>query len=685
MQHLGLLFTLALLGVNLWGLMLAAGLYWRNRWFAFAAGPILVVTAVYAIECHHGLGPSLPWLGLVSSLASVSLIAASVTPWQPAWAGARGATLLARWREEFAPRRLVSCFGIAAAVFLYALLWRFTAPDIDGSSEKIADFSYICSYYTGATIPVPDVWFYPYLSTQYYSFQHYGAALMGRVLGLPPGTAYNLGLCLLVSLGGTAFSGAVFMAARKAWVRALVIAGFVIGGTGVTLLVHATDSDVQPWTSMRFIGSAQMDKPGIGQWLHDYNYKFTVKDPEGKAHPLELPGEIFSYVVFLGDYHAPLSGYYLLGISTMAMLLWSRSGLLRYPVIAGATLTWTLLANTWVLPLQGLAVASWLALNYRDARRLVPAVAAGAAGVWMLAWVYISQFTASAAGYNVALKLVPWNEHTPPILFGLFFLPTLALMTLGFFSGAPQGRRLALLWLGFLVFSEYFYVKDIYSGMYDRFNTTLKWWPWISAGALMTLGPLVLEQSRRRWVRWAGFVFCFYPCLYVYDLWRPLHERSADAFGAMEGTQFLTREEFPRLMLGRLKVEPVGVCIERPEKEGGFTNSAVIPLFAGQRMWLGWYGHELLWRGFREDIRRRHDRLMLFYDGGIEDAGTWLSSQGIDYVLWYRSGDTDELWEKVNRTVGPQYVWVDILTYPENHRRVGFWRRAPAHARSAAP
>ena len=55
MQHLGLLFTLGLLGANLWGLMLAAGLYWRNRWFALPAGPMLAVTGVYAIECHLSL------------------------------------------------------------------------------------------------------------------------------------------------------------------------------------------------------------------------------------------------------------------------------------------------------------------------------------------------------------------------------------------------------------------------------------------------------------------------------------------------------------------------------------------------------------------------------------------------------------------------------------------------------
>ena len=555
--------------------------------------------------------------------------------------------------------------------------WRFIYPDIDGSSEKIADFSYICSYYTGTTIPVPDVWFSPYLSTQYYSFQHYAAALMGRVLLLPTGSAYNIAYCLLIALGGTAFAGSVFMVARKAWTRTAVIACFVIGGTGVTILDHFTDKEVSPWTTMRFIGSAQMDKPPLGPWLKAYNNKYPIVTDNN--YVMELPGEIYSYVVFLGDYHAPLSGYYLLGLCAMAMLLWTRSRLYRYAAMAGCTLTWTLLANTWVLPLQGLAVAMWLGVNWRDWRRLVPAVATGAALVWLAAWVYLSAFTAAASGYDTAVRLVPWVEHTPPLLFVLFFLPTIAFIVLGFVSGNAQGRRLAMLWLLLLLFTEFFYVDDEYSGHFDRFNTTLKWWPWVMAGTLMTLAPVVLEQARRRWVRVVGFVFCLYPCFYAYDLWKPMWTGPKDSMGKIEGTNYLTRDEFPRLMLGRLKVEKPGVVIERPDEKGGFTNSAVIPLFAGQRMWLGWWGHELLWRENREDVRRRHDRLMLFYSGGIPDAGKWLVAQGIDYVLWYRPGDTPEMWEKINKAVSPEYVWTDILTYQnEDGRRVGLWKRAPA-------
>ncbi len=678
MQYLGLLFTLTLLAVNLWGLMLVAGLYWRNRWFALALGPILAVTLVYAVECHHGLGRTLPGLELFSTVMSLAMIAAAAVGWEPRWLGERGRSVARQWRDEFAPRRLLGCFGVCIGVFLYAMVWRFTFPDVDGGSEKIADFSYICSYYSGATIPVPDAWFSPYPSTQYYSFQHYAAALMGRVLLLPPGSAYNIGYCLLVALGGTAFAGAVFLVARRAWTRAIVIACFVIGGTGVTIIDHFTDNDVTPWTTMRYIGSAQMDKAPLGTWLRAYNAKYPMPEAEVKTFVMELPGEIYSYVVFLGDYHAPLSGYYLLGLCAMGMLLWTRSRMSRYAAVVGCTLTWTLLANTWVLPLQGLAIVLWLAVNWRDGRRLVPAVAAGAAAVWLAAWVYLSAFTSSASGYDTAVRLVPWIEHTPPILFALFFLPTIAFILLGWISGSPTARRLALLWLTLLLFTEFFYVDDEYSGHFDRFNTTLKWWPWVMAGTLMTLAPVVIEQAKRRWVRVAACFFCLYPCYYAYDLSKTLMAWPKDSMGKIEGHYFLTKEEFPRLMLGRLKVEKPGVVVERPEEKGGFTNSACIPLFAGQRMWLGWWGHELLWRANSEDVRRRHDVLMRFYAGGMPDAGKWLVAQGIDYVLWYRPGDTPELWERMNKEVAPEYVWCDILTYQdEDGRRVGLWKRAP--------
>jgi hypothetical protein len=68
----------------------------------------------------------------------------------------------------------------------------------------------------------------------------------------------------------------------------------------------------------------------------------------------------------------------------------------------------------------------------------------------------------------------------------------------------------------------------------------------------------------------------------------------------------------------------------------------------------------------------------------MPDAGRWLASQGIDYVLWYRPGDTAELWNKVNSAVAPQYLWCDILTYEngtDTAQRVGLWKRVHPAAR----
>jgi len=674
MQHLGLLFTLALIVINVWGVALVTGLVWRNRWLALAAGPWLATTVFYAVECFHGLG-GLRGIGFLGTTTSLGVIGLSWVAWLPGRLGPRGQAWLAAWRLEFAPRKVIEPGVVFVLVLGYALVWRFAFPNIDGSSEKLADFSFICSYYAGTTLPVPDAWLHPYLSTQYYSFQHYAAALMGRLLGLPPGSAYNLGFCVLIGLGGATFAGGVWLVAQRAWVRWAILAGFVIGGSGLSGLVHLVDRNPSPWSSMRFIGSAPLDREPLGAMLKTYQERFPV---------MELPGEPFSYSIYLGDYHAPLSSYLLVGLAVIAMLLWQRDQRNRYALLVGATLTWTLLANTWSLPLQALGIGAWVLWNYRSFRTLVPWIAAGAAAVWLAAWVYLSAFTAAASGYGTALKFVPWDEHTPPLLFLLFLLPTIGLAVLGWLSGNETGRWLGKFWLLMIAFSEFIYVDDVYGGTFNRFNTSLKWWPLIAAGTLLTLGPIVLEHSPRRWIRMIGLVLCLYPCSFAYDLGQNWWRGSKESAGKIEGHHFLTKELFPRVLIGRLQREPTGTVIERPQKDG-FTNSACVPLFAGHRMWLGWLGHEQLWRGYREDLPQRQQRLFEFYNGEMADPRPWLKGQGIDYVLWYQEADTTEIWQKLNERLSPDYVWLELFTHEfENGRKLGYWKLAPSRPRDHA-
>lgn len=673
MQHLGLLFTLLLIVLNLWGVSLSAGTVWRPRWLAVAVGPWLAVTVCFGIETHWGLG-DVRGLGVAGTCFSVAVIVFSAVRWMPRWLGEEARGSVVRWRSELAPRQMIAPAAVFLLVLGYAMLWRFTYPNVDGSSEKVADFSYICSYFSGGTIPVVDAWLDPFPSNHYYSFQHYAAALMGRLLAIRPGATYNLAFCVLIALGAVTFAGGVWTACRSQRVRWTIMAAFIVGGTGLSGLVHLVDQNPNPWSSMRFIGSAPYDRAPLGPLLKTYQ----------ESHPrMELPGEPFAYSIYLGDFHAPLASYPLLGIGVLCGLLWLRERRRRYVALAGATLTWTLLANTWSLPLQALGLGAWVIWNYRHLRELVVWLAVGAATIWLSAWVYLSEFTTAAAGYGTSIRLVGWDEHTPPLLLLLFLLPTLTLAVGGLLSGDRLGRWFGMLALVLVAVSEFLYIDDIYSGMFNRFNTSLKWWPWIAAATLLTLGPIVLERASRRWLRIVGIIVCLYPCSFIFDLGLNWWRGPKEAVGRIEGHYFLTKELFPRLVLSRLEVEPRGLVIERPQKDG-FTNSACLPLFAGHRMWLGWLGHEQLWRGYRDDLPQRQQRLFEFFDGRMGEPGRWLVAQKIDYVLWYQPEDTDELWKKINAAIADRYAWVELFRHDwEGGPRAGFWRRLDSGA--AAP
>ena len=49
----------------------------------------------------------------------------------------------------------------------------------------------------GEKVPPIDSWMPPYDSGTYYSFQHYGASVLGRLFSVDIGTAYNLSFALL--------------------------------------------------------------------------------------------------------------------------------------------------------------------------------------------------------------------------------------------------------------------------------------------------------------------------------------------------------------------------------------------------------------------------------------------------------------------------------------------------------
>jgi uncharacterized membrane protein len=167
--------AIAGLWINLMGAGLAAGRFIGDYAIARVTGVLAVCLAFFCLEHFVGLGPHLLLLPLTTSF-SLWLI------WRN-WPAVRE-----NWGSE-------ALFGIG---FFYCLLWRYTLPDIDWSEDKMPNYALIESYMRGTRLPPPDLWLPPFRANWYYSFQHYGASLLGRLIGVGPGVSYHLAFCTLV-------------------------------------------------------------------------------------------------------------------------------------------------------------------------------------------------------------------------------------------------------------------------------------------------------------------------------------------------------------------------------------------------------------------------------------------------------------------------------------------------------
>lgn len=388
MQLIYLALTLLLVMLNLAGMTAALSRLLPQPALARAGGILLVSALLFFVEHFFGLG-KLNGIWPLSTMLSVLVLYRS-------------------WRRGMLPQLLASELVFLLAV-TYGLVWKWFFPDIYPSSERITDLYFIGNYLPGETLPPLDHWFPPQRFDFYYAFQHYAAALMGRIFALPPGLCYNIAFALLTALTVTLAWDFTGRWLEQPWKRGLLLLSFVVGGTGATPFVHLAYQETnQPsaqewitvvnnrmWASQRFVGSIdQIQNTELGGKL------FAADKSSGKE-ALELPLEDFGYHYYVGDYHPPLGGFMLLLLALACIgALEGRRNSLPIPASApanrgenhclwrerltqsltalrqrGATsatetailqgllvfsVPLTIVTNTWVFPLQALLVMGWM-------------------------------------------------------------------------------------------------------------------------------------------------------------------------------------------------------------------------------------------------------------------------------------------------------------------------------------
>jgi uncharacterized membrane protein len=648
MVHISNGLVVLLLWVHLAGLALAVRKYAGSWMLARAGAPVALVAVLFFAEHFAGLGHLFGIFPLTTA-ASVWLI----------WRDRR--YLREQWRTEL----------LFHGAFLYALAWRYAFPDIDASSEKITDLSFVANYMGGDRLPPVDRWLPPFPFEMYYALQHYAAALIGRVLNTTAGMAYNLGFCTVIALATTAAGAAAMMLVRQRAAALLLTASFLAGGVGTAPFVRLLEASPSLWASARFIGGSFVPDSAtrpMGRWL--------LQASGVKADTPDLPAETFSYLIGLGDYHPPLSGFLLLMLALLC-IAHIESGRAWEPAHAllGASAPLVLACNSWQFPLQAAMAGGYLLLRTYTRKPVAwKAVAGGFGAALLLMEPFLAHFGPVSMASSMPLRLVPAAERTPPILWLLVFYPLLVLIGLQLFCGDKSrlAAGLCILWIVLLAFSELFFMDDTYGGKFNRFNSALKWWAWTYSGGMLLIGGLNL-RARSRLCRWGTAAILVLTCAFAGELGIHFWLTPKPHFGQLDGWAVIRDDAGEKVILDYLRHVPQGIVLQRIPT-GAYTMQPALTIFAGQTAFLGWPNHESVWRGARADIDARKREVDAFYRGDLPEPSHWLRANRIEYVVWGR--DDNQLppltFDRLNAAIKDRYVWHGY--YEVGNYHVGLWQ-----------
>jgi len=669
MNYIYIAFTLALLFVNLAGVTLIT-----RRWvppFALArsVGILALCLVLFFVEHFIGLG-QLTWVWPITSVVSVAL--------------------LYRERATLVASRFWWAEGVFYAAFLYMFAWKFAFPTLYPSSERVTDLYFIANYLDGSTLPPLDHWYPPHVFNVYYAFQHYAAALMGRMFGLDPGTTYNLAFALLLALPATLAWEFAGRYVKSAAAKSLLLLVLVSGGTGISPLTHLifqTDSAVSAdqaegnaservIVSQRFIGSLdQTVNTELGKWL--FPKLAPEQKPTPEFEPRELQMESYGYQIFLGDYHPPLGSYFLLllALALIAAIEAQAVGHVGQALLA-ATVPVVLVTNTWVFPLQGFLLLGWIA--YRYWQNNPPAwtwVLGGGLLALALLYPFLSGFAINAPG--APIRLTAATDHTPLNLFIGQHWPLLVLIVLGLFE--PTTRKfsvaMAVTFGLLLLMSEVVYVDDVTGDKYERSNTTMKWWGWIWCGGVVSLGALCLGSASRA-VRWTATVTLLLVSVYAYDVGRYFVVTGKGDLGRLSGHYWMTQDPTTKALINYLKNAPNGIVLEN-QYGNAYTNTSLYALFTGKPVLLGWPIHLLTWRGDVPDVWALNTQILEFYKGELRDSIEWLQLNHVEYIVWSATENdkNPQAFEKIQQQISSRYAWKEF--YVADKYRVGLWVKLP--------
>jgi uncharacterized membrane protein len=544
------------------------------------------------------------------------------------------------------PRLLQWEAGFLALLLVGAII-KGSAADIVGL-EKFMDFGFVNAALRATSMPPPDPW-WAGEPINYYYFGHVAAAWLIQLSGVPADHGFNLMIATLLAFAA-ALSYRIVRgcldgrSSRVSLVCGIAAAALVTFGGNFHSVLYGPFRAFSPTSYSR-------------DFFYPDSTRFVGFDPPtGDKGFTEMP----AYGFAVGDLHAHLLN---LPAAFLTLLIFARilqretgerpTGGLRAIEIAmlGLTFAVSAMCNSWDAASYGLVMAlTGLTLlvhaSGREWRRLLFRLCAAAVMIIVGAFALASPFLLTFKPIASSLR---WSDaHTPAwqlaALYAHVALPCLVLVG-GLFlpvrdprwkAGAVLAASAAVL----IALPEIAYVKDIYGEDHRRANTmfklTFEAQPIAMMASVILIGLLLGNRSR---LSAAAALLLATPLLatlcYGENIYRDrLFPLDAKQF-TLDGLGFI-RSGRPddMALIDWLRAQPPGRHMLMVEAPGdSFTQTSRLSALSGVPTFVGWRGHEWLWRGDVTGPYRRFGQVAAFYNARSQkDACAFVKANGVTHV-----------------------------------------------------
>lgn len=523
-------------------------------------------------------------------------------------------------------------FLISESLFIFGFfglaLVRGFNPDILGL-EKFMDFGFIKSYLTCNHLPAGDMWLAGE-NINYYSFGHFMASILIRLMGVSAGVGYNLVLGVILGLSLSLSFEIIVRVLQKITPRRCDFFGGVMGA----LMVGLGGNSHALWYMFKNKGFEKYWYPDatrfIERTIHEFpGYSFVVSDLHG--HVLNLP-IVLTFILVLVGWKAKFRDMrtWLLGLLLGVMAMTNTWDLLVYGMLLGIYGLWLLVGEKWFAVFKDLLVSAM--------------VIGGVAFLTALLW-YVN-FDPFGGEIKLAYEHSPlwqlvvlWGGHL--IITALAVIINFKFLILNNKSNSKSKflnvfvLALASTAIVLLVLPEFFYVKDIYSG-HPRANTMFKltYQAFILMGLLAGVFASQVISNKVKGIKKifkTGLIMVFVlffggVMVYPFLAFKTFYGLGKSEYRGLNGYSWF-ENKYPGEAWVVWYLEQDKNKKNIAEAVGdSYTEFNAISAYSGKSTIIGWRVHEWLWRGGYDTVAEREREVREIYEGQSKE----LAKQIID-------------------------------------------------------